>query len=121
MPLFDVELNRLADSIVASDLTAWLFSGAIDMSDLTTNRIGTASATLTAARWTNASSGDVTYQDAVAFGVLDAAALQTVRRVLLRRGNALVSDHAMAADVPVAANGTFTLNAQSLVINGSTT
>ena len=77
MPLSTTELDRLADYIVADAMTARAHDGNPGANG-TANRIGTADGALSAASWSNAAAGDVTYNDAVALGVLDAANSQDV-------------------------------------------
>ena len=119
MPLSTTELNRLADSIVASAMTARPHDGNPGNNGAN-NRIGTASAALAASSWSGASSGDVMYNAAAAFGVLDAANSQDVTWFSLWRGNAFVHREQMSATVTVAAGGTFTINSGTIVLNGST-
>ena len=120
MPLSTTELNRIANNIVASNLTLRLHSADPGASG-TTARIGSLSRTLAAASWNNASNGDVTYTRDVDFGVLDAARSQTVTHYSLWRGGTFVARERLESPVTVTSGGTFKINASTIVINGSTT
>ena len=119
MPLSTTELNRLADYIVVDAMTARAHDGDPDANG-TNNRIGTAEGDLSAASWSGAAGGDVTYNDDVEIGVLDAANSQDVTWFSLWRGNAFVHREQMSATVAVVAGGTFTINTGTIVLNGST-
>ena len=120
MPLSNTEINRLADNIVASALTCRAHSGDPGANG-TNNRIGTASAALAAANWSNAVNGDVTYNAAANFGVLDAGSAQTVSYYVIFRGTAYVSDGAINPPVAVTAGGTFSIDTGTIVLNGDNT
>ena len=70
--------------------------------------------------WSAASSGDVTFEADVALGVLDAANSRTVSHYSLWRGNTFVARESLSANVVVAAGGTFTINQDTIIINGAT-
>ena len=120
MPLSNTELNRMADDIVSAALTCRAHSGDPGANG-TNNRIGTASAALAAASWSNAINGDVTYNAAATFGVLDAANAQTVTYYSIFRGNAFVASEAMDAPVAVTTGGTFSIDTGTIILNGATT
>ena len=120
MPLSNTEINRMADDIVAAALTCRVYSGDPGTNG-TTNRIGTASAPLAAASWSNAINGDVTYNAAATFGVLDAANSQTVSFYGIFRGNAFVADGAINPAKVVTAGGTFSIDTGTIVLNGNNT
>ena len=119
MPLSGTELNRLGDSIVEDALTCYAHTGAPGNAG-TANRVGTAQ-TLAAANWSAAASGDVTYTQAVSFGVLDNSNNQTVTHYSLFRSSAYVGFATLQAAVTVTSGGTFTINANTIRINGATT
>ena len=125
MPLSTTELNRLADYIAVDAMTARAHDGNPGANG-TANRIGTADGALSAASWSVAAGGDVTYNDDVALGVLDAANSHDVSWFSLWRGNAFVHrEEAEDPDNPgspatVTAGGTFTINTGTIVLNGST-
>ena len=119
MPLSDRELNRKADEMVANDLTCYPHNGAPGTNG-TANRIGTASATLDAAEWSNAVNGDVLYGVDLFFGVLDPANSHDVTHYSIFRSNAFVSWEEMDTAVTVPAGGTFTINADTIGYNGAT-
>ena len=119
MPLSNPELNRLADSISASDLTCYPHTGAPGANG-TTNRVGTGQ-TLAASSWSDASGGDITYEQAVNFGVLDATQSRTYTHFTLFRGNAFVAWGTFQAATQITAGGTFSAAANTLRILGATT
>ena len=89
MPFSASERNRVADYISASDLTIRVHSADPGTAG-TTSRIGSAVATLTAANWSAGSGGAVQYDAAVALGVLDNEANQTVTYYSLWRGSTFI-------------------------------
>ena len=120
MALSTTELDRLADNIVASAMTVRAHS-ADPGDDQTADRIGNADADLAAADWSDASSGDVMYEEHAELGVLDAGAEQVVTHYSVWRGNAPVMRGAINPAVTVPANGTFRINANTIRALGSTT
>ena len=126
MPLSTVEENRLADSIVASDLTARVHTGDPGNNNAA-NRIGTITAVAAASMFSAAATGDVMYTADLLFGILDANVDQDVTWWSLSRGNAAVC-RGRTVDasnnpetVTVQAGGTFQLNTGTIRIMGSST
>ena len=119
MPLSALELNRVADYVVANELTCYV-STATSGADGTENRIGTASSTLAVADWSDAASGDVTYNADTDFGVLTVDNDQTVRFYQLFRGNDFVWEGAVNPVRPVTAGGTFSIDSGEIQLNSDT-
>ena len=125
MPLFTVELNRLADSIGASDLTIWLHTSTPSNTNIATGRTSTgggayeSGATLAAGNISNASGGDIENTAAIAFGTATAA-VGTVTHWSAVRGSAGVAYGTLPSTV-IAIGDSFSINSNSLDINGSTT
>lgn len=120
MPLVDAELNRLANDISASALTAYAHTGAPGNNG-TANRVAGVSAALAAANWSAAAGGDVAYNQAISFGVLHASNAITVTHISLFRGNAYVGFVALASSTAVAAGSSFSVNSGTLQVNLSST
>lgn len=123
MPLSGTELDRIANDIVASDLTIRVHTGAPGNAG-TANRANTTGLpqTLDAASWNQVSdgSGDVTYGAAVAFGVIDSANATTLTHYSIFRGAAFVASETLAASTTVPAGGVFQINSGTVRVNGST-
>ena len=125
MPLFTVELNRLADSIGASDLTIRLHTAAptnvAPTNGRTTDGGGAyaSGATLAAANITNASDGDITNSATISFGTADAD-VGTVAHWSAYRGNDPVAFGTLPSTV-INSGDSFSINANTLNINGATT
>ena len=88
MKLSTLELNRLADNIVAQGLTCYLHTGDPGANG-TANRIAGVSAQLSAASWSNAADGDVTYNADIEFAQLHATRTITPTALTIFRGAAL--------------------------------
>ena len=125
MPLFVVEINRRANAIGASDLTFRLHTAAPTDASPTNGRTTMgggayeAGVIVTPANISNASDGDITFTAGIAFGAADEA-VGTVTHWSAYRG----TDPVAFGTVPstVIANGdSFTINANSLVFDGSST
>ena len=125
MPLFVVELNRLADSIGASDLTIWLHTAAPTDASIANGRTTTgggayaAGMTLAAAGISAASAGDITNNAAIDFGTATAN-VGTVTHWSAVRGAAGVA-YGTLPSTAINNGDSFQINAQTLDINGSTT
>ena len=125
MPLFTVELNRLADSIGASDLTIWLHTAAPSDADIDNGRttVGGAAyengATLPATGISDASAGDINNSAAIEFGVADQD-VGTVTHWSAFRGSAAVAFGTLPSTT-VNNGDSFQINAGTLQFNGSTT
>lgn len=124
MPLFTVELNRLADDIGASDLTIYLHTAAPSDADNDAGRITAASggnydgATLAAANISAASNGDISNSAAISFGTANAN-VGTVTHWSAFRGSAAVAFGTLTSTT-INSGDTFQIAAGALQINGST-
>ena len=125
MPLFTVELNRLADNIGASDLTMRLHTAAPTDAAPTNGRTtaggGSYSSgeTLAAGDISTASNGDIDNDVAIDFGEATAD-VGTVIAWSAYRGNNPVA-HGTLPSTTIADGDSFSINANSLQFNGSTT
>ena len=123
MPLFTVEENRLADSIGAADLTIWLHTDEPTNADPTNGRTDAgggayeAGMTLAAADISDAADGDIENTAAIAFGMANAD-VGTVNWWSAMRGAAAVA-YGTLPERTIADGDTYTINANSLDINGS--
>ena len=123
MPLFDVELNRLADSVGASDLTIYLHTAEPTNGDPTNGRTTTGGgafvngATLTAGNISAASNGDISNDVAVSFGNANAD-VGTVAWWSAMRGNSPVGYGTLPSSL-ISIDEPFSINAGSLQFNGS--
>ena len=123
MPLFTIELNRLANSIAASTLTIRLHTAAPSNNSPTNGRttVGGGSyengASLTAGNISNAANGDVSNSAAIAFGTADED-VGTVTHWSAYRGNAAVA-YGTLPNRDIGDGDTFTINSGSLQINGA--
>ena len=120
MPLTSSELNNVTDTIVASAITCYPHTGGPGNNG-TNNRIGTVSLVLAASNWSNAGGGDVMYEVAINFGVLDADTDQTVTHLSFFRGGAYIAFAEVTPNVTVTAGGTLSVAANQIRINGATT
>ena len=124
-PLFTVELNRIADGIGASALTIRLHTSAPTNEDPTAGRItaggGTygTGATLAAGDISAAVDGDIQNSAAIAFGAATAA-VGTVTHWSAYRGSVAVAFGTLPSTA-IANGGSFTIDANSLRFNGSST
>ena len=125
MPLFNIELNRVADDIGASALTIRLHTAAPTNANPTNGRVTAGGGlfvsgiVLAASDITVASNGDINNDVALAYGTTSAAA-GTVGWWSAYRGAAPVAFGTLPSTT-IANGGTFTINANSLQINGATT
>ena len=125
MPLFEVELDRLADSIGASTLTIWLHTAAPTEANPAVNRTSAgggayaAGVALAASGISNASGGDITNNAAIDFGTATAN-VGTVTHWSAVRGSAGVA-YGTLPSTTINNGDSFQINAQTLDINGSTT
>ena len=121
MPLFATELNRVADDISANAMVAYAHTAAPSDGDPDNARINSTGIAMAAANWSAAASGDVTYNDDVDFGVLDAANQQVVTHWSVFRGTDPVAFGSLASAITVVAGGTFQINTGTIRLLGSTT
>ena len=119
MELSALELNRLADSIVAADLTMYVHTGNPGDNG-TSNRVAGVSATLAAANWSNAASGDVAYNADINIRQLHASNQITPTFLTLFRGGAFVSEHSLGAGEAIPGGDGMVIDSGTLQINGST-
>ena len=125
MPLFTIELNRLADNIGASNLTIRLHTAAPTDAAPTNGRTTTgggsyaSGATLTAANISTASTGDIENSVAIDFGTATAD-VGTVTHWSAYRSTAPVAFGTLPSTA-INNGDSFQINANSLQINGSTT
>ena len=125
MPLSTTELNRLADSIVASTLKIYLHTGAPGTNG-TANRVNaggglfTAGVDVAASGWSSASGGDVENDAAVDYGTASGGDPGTVIHWTAFRGNAYVGTGAVASTT-VADGDSFEIDAGEIQFLGSTT
>ena len=124
MPLFQVELNRVADDIGASTLTIRLHTAAPTNASPMNGRttVGGAAyengASLTAANISNAANGDISNSAAIPFGTADED-VGTVTHWSAYRGSAPVAFGTLP--ITIIENGdSFSINSGTLQINGST-
>lgn len=124
MPLFDRELNEVADHIGRSNLTIFLHTSAPSNAASTNGRTTAGGgayqngAILTAANISDASSGDISNNVAIGFGVATAN-VGTVTHWSAFRGNDAVAFGTLPNTV-IASGDSFSINAGTLQINGST-
>ena len=123
MPIFNAELNRIANDISASDLTCYVHTAAPSDGSPTNGRVpGLSAQTLAASSWSAASDGDVAYNQDVAFGEVDSGNERILSHWSLYRGSAPVAFGTISGDEAartVAAGRHFTLNSGTIRINGS--
>ena len=125
MPLFEIELNRIADGIAASALTIRLHTAAPTDAAPTMGRTTTgggsyvSGATLAATNISNASGGDIENTVAIDFGTATAD-VGTVTHWSAYRGTVPVAFGTLPSTA-INNGDSFQINANSLQINGSTT
>ena len=125
MPLFNTELNELADRIGRSDLTIYLHTAAPTNGSPTNGRTTAgggafvAGATLAAADISDAASGDIENTAAIDFGTATAA-VGTVTHWSAYRGADPVAFGTLPSTT-IANGGSFEIDSNSLDLNGSTT
>ena len=125
MPLSTTELNRLADSIVASTLKIRVHTGAPGTNG-TANRVSaggglfTAGVDVAASGWSVSSGGDVENDAAVDFGTASGGDPGTITFWSAFRGNAFVGDGAVAM-TEVNDGDSFEIDAGEIQFLGSTT
>lgn len=125
MPLFTVEENRIADSIGVSTLTIFLHTGAPSNASPDNGLVTVGGgfyetgAALTAGNISVASNGDIQNTAAINFGAADEA-VGTVTYWKAKRGNANVA-WGTVPSTAIANGGSFSINANSMRFNGSST
>lgn len=124
MPLFTVELNRLADNLANTDLTIWLHTAAPTNSSISNGRTAVGGGayesgkTLAATGISAASDGDVHNNAAIDFGTADEN-VGTVTHWSAVRGTAGVG-YGTLPSTTINNGDSFSINAESLQFNGST-
>lgn len=121
MPLFAAELNRIANEVSNADMVAYAHTAAPTDADNDNGRVNSTGIAMDDANWSAASSGDVTYNADVDFGVLDASNQRVVTHWSIFRGTAAVAHGALASSITVVAGGTFQINTGTIRLLGSTT
>lgn len=125
MPLYQLELNRLADDIVASDITVRLHTVAPTDANPTNGRTTqgggnyASGVVVAAANWSAAASGDVSNNNAIDFGTASAN-VGTVVAWSAYRGVTPVAFGTLPSTT-INDGDSFSINAGSLQINGNTT
>ena len=125
MPLFTVEQNRLADSIVASTITVRLHTATPSNSSPTNGRTTVGGGgyengvAVAASAWSVAASGDVDNNSDINFGTADEA-VGTVTHWSAYRGSVPVGYGTLPSRT-IGSGDTYKINAGSLGINGSST
>ena len=124
MPLFTRELNELADYIGRATWTVFLHTAAPTNGSPNNARISAgggsyeSGASLTAGNITTATNGDIENSAAIAFGTADEA-VGTVNHWSAYRGGVAVAFGTLPSTA-IGDGDTFSINANSLAINGST-
>ena len=124
MPLFNTELNRLADDIGASNLTIFLHTSAPTNAQPTNGRVSTgggrfaSGATLTAGNISAASNGDIQNTANIDYGAATAA-VGTVTHWSAYRSSAPVAFGTLPSTV-INNGDSFRINANTMRFNGST-
>lgn len=124
MPLFDRELNELADRIGRADLTIWLHTSAPTNANPANGRTTVgggayeAGATLDSTDISDAADGDIENTAAINFGTADED-VGTVTHWSALRGTDAVAWGTLP-DTTINDGDSFEINANSLQINGST-
>lgn len=124
MPLFTRELNELMDRIGRSNLTIYLHTAAPTNTSTSNGRVTTgggafaSGATLTAANITTASSGSIENSVAIDFGTASAN-IGTVTHWSAFRGNDAVAFGTLPSTA-INSGSTFSINANSMEFNGTT-
>ena len=125
MPLFDIELNRLADNVGEADLVIRLHTAAPSNASPTNGRVTTggglyvSGATLAAADISTSSDGDIENNVDILFGIATAD-VGTVTHWSAYRGAAPVAFRSLPSTTVVNTD-TYQINANSMQFNGSTT
>ena len=125
MPLFVVEQNRLADSIGASALTVYLHTAAPTDADITNGRTTTGGGAyengkaVAATDISDAADGDIEVTADIAFGEATAS-VRTVTHWSAVRGGAGVG-WGTVPKTAILQGDSFTLNANTVKFNGSST
>ena len=119
MPLSDYALNLAADHLAGRTIQVRLHTGEPGNAG-TANAISGATADVAASGWSNAASGDVSNVAAIDFGVLSTTASNDVSHYSIWDGTNFMGSESLASTVTVAANETFSINAGTLQIMGST-
>ena len=124
MPLFSRELNELADRIRRSTLTVYLHTATPSNANPTNGRVTSGGGSyssgfaVTASNISMASNGDIMITVAMAFGT-STAALGTVTHWSAYRGSDPVAFDTLP-NTTIGIGDTFTIDANSLALNGAT-
>ena len=124
MPLFDREINELADYIGRSDLTIYLHTQEPTNADPTIGRLTAgggdyeSGAMLAASDISMASSGDISNTNDVSFGTATGDAGQVTHWSAVRGSDAVGYGEVPSTNIET--NDTVVINSGSIAINGST-
>ena len=108
-------LNIAADAVTNRTISIRIHDGAPGNSG-TNNRIGSHEEDVAASGWTTAANGRSENSAAVSFGVLSSSDSHTVEAVTFWDGSTFLGWADLASNVTVAANETFTLQANTVDI-----
>ena len=107
--------NEAANDVTAETITVRLHTGSTGNSG-NNNQIAGATANVPSSSWSSASGGRSQTAAALDFGVLSTSQENTVRAYSLWKGATFLGWADLVADVAVAANETFSLNAGTVAI-----
>ena len=113
-------LNLAADELTGRTVTIKLHTGDPGSAG-TDNAVSGAEEDVAASGWSDASSGRTANSSAVSFGVLSTSGSTTVSHYSLWDSSNLMGYDSLSADVTVAANESFSLNADTAAFNLSST
>ena len=111
-------LNKMANAAVADDFTARAHTGDPGNGGAANRIAGAPTAALLAGEWSDASGGDVQYDNDLAFGVLDSGNARIVTWLSLYQGVNWAGNIEMDAAVAVAAGGTLSVNTGTINLDG---
>ena len=113
-------LNKMSDAAVNAAWTARVHTGDPGNNGTSARISGASTPSMAASNWSNASSGDVTYNAPLAFGVIDSSNARTLSWLSFYEGGSWVGNIEIDPAVAVVAGGTFTLNTGTIDLNGMT-
>ena len=113
-------LNKMANGAVNAAWTARAHTGNPGNNGASSRIAGAPTPALDAGNWSAAAAGEVTYNAALAFGVIDSASARTVNWMSLYEGNNWIGNIEVDPEVDVVAGGTLTINTGTIDLNGMT-
>lgn len=119
MPTTDYTQNINANAVTDRTIQVRLHTGDAGNNG-TSNTIAGATADVAAAGWSTAAAGDSTNASAIDFGVLSTSDSFNVSHYSCWDGANFMGREALTSPVTVAANETFSINAQTVTWTGST-